>query len=336
MKNKKVFCEECRKDVDFIVYDKQMTGVIKGETYEYLGKVAYCADCELEIYVDEVNDFNLSALYSEYRKRNNIISLDEILKICSMYNIGKRPLSLLLGWGEQTFSRYCDGDVPTKQYSDILKKIYEEPLFYKQILEENKNNIKTETAYKKSKMAVDQLIGKDLQGKSKIYMAIEYLLHKCEDVTPLALQKALYFAQGFHYAFYKKFLFKEDCKAWVHGPVYPDVYCRYKDYKCDPIKPAGEIENFNFKPSELAVLESIAKNLCCYSGKVLEKFTHFEGPWLLARENLKEEESSDKIISKEDLAKYFESVKEKYKMKDPSDIKLYSQKMFQKIYLSST
>lgn len=122
MKNRKVFCEECRRDVDFIVNDKQMVGIIKGETYEYTGKVAYCIDCESEIYVDEVNDFNLRALYDEYRKKNDIISLDEVLKICSKYGIGKRPLSLLLGWGEQTFSRYCDGDIPTKQYSDILKK----------------------------------------------------------------------------------------------------------------------------------------------------------------------------------------------------------------------
>jgi len=37
---------------------------------------------------------------------------------------------LLLGWGEQTFSRYCDGDLPTKQYSEILKKIYDDQHYY--------------------------------------------------------------------------------------------------------------------------------------------------------------------------------------------------------------
>lgn len=331
MKNRKVFCEECRRDVDFIVNDKQMVGIIKGETYEYTGKVAYCIDCESEIYVDEVNDFNLRALYDEYRKKNDIISLDEVLKICSKYGIGKRPLSLLLGWGEQTFSRYCDGDIPTKQYSDILKKIYEDPFFYNQILEENKNNLKTEIAYKKSKMTVEQLIGKDSNEKSKINMVIEYLLNQCEDITPLALQKSLYYIQGFYYAFYNKFLFEEDCQAWVHGPVYPDIYYRYRDFKLDPIACTAEIDDSVFTSSEIAVLDSIAKHLCCYSGKVLEKFTHSEFPWLSARGNLTEAELSDQIIRKEDIGRYFESVKEKFNMINPNDIKSYAQTMFERI-----
>lgn len=47
---------------------------IKGVTYDYKGKIAYCSDCKSEIYVDYVNDFNLDALYDEYRKKNNILS----------------------------------------------------------------------------------------------------------------------------------------------------------------------------------------------------------------------------------------------------------------------
>ncbi|MEG2548568.1 MAG: hypothetical protein RSA60_09020, partial [Eubacterium sp.] len=138
MRERKVFCEECRNDVTFTVINKQMDGTIKGETYTYLGKVAHCIDCNSEIYVEEINDYNLKVLYDKYREKQGIIPLDVILKISEKYAIGKRPLSLLLGWGEQTFSRYCDGDVPTKQYSEILQKIYDEPKYYEQILEENK------------------------------------------------------------------------------------------------------------------------------------------------------------------------------------------------------
>lgn len=331
MKNKKVFCEECRKDVNFTIIDKQMIATIKGETYNYMGKIAYCIDCKSEIYVNEVNDFNLKALYDEYRKKNDIISLEKILKICSKYEIGKRPLSLLLGWGEQTFSRYCDGDIPTKQYSDILKKIYNDPFFYNKILEENKHNLKTEAAYKKSKRTVDKLIGKDSNENSKINMVIKYLLNKCEDITPLALQKSLYYVQGFYYAFYNKFLFVEDCQAWVHGPVYPDVYDRYKDYKFDHIECNVEIDYSVFISSEIAILDSVVKNFCCYSGKVLEKFTHSESPWLSARGSLTEEETSNQIIHKKDIGKYFESVRKKYNMINPNDIESYSQTMFKKI-----
>lgn len=75
----------------------------------------------------------------------------EKIKFKNYFKIGKRPLSLLLGWGEQTFSRYCDGDMPTKQYSDILKRIYEDPIYYLSVLEDNKDRLKSMISYEKSK-----------------------------------------------------------------------------------------------------------------------------------------------------------------------------------------
>ena len=90
-------------------------------------KEAFCAECGSHIYVAEISDTNLRALYDVYRQANGIIALAMIREIPMKYAIGKRPLSLLLGWGEQTFSRYYDGDMPTKQYSDILVRIYNEP-----------------------------------------------------------------------------------------------------------------------------------------------------------------------------------------------------------------
>ena len=327
----KVFCEECRNDVEFTVVNESMNGTVKGETYTYLGKVAHCTDCGSEVYVSDVNDYNLRVLYDMYREKHSIISLDSVLKIPEKYAIGKRPISLLLGWGELTFSRYCDGDVPTKQYSDILQKIYADPEYYCKILEENKGNLKTESAYKKSRKAVDKLLNNIISEESKIDFAIEYLLNQCEDITPLALQKALYYIQGFYYAFNRTFLFSEDCQAWIHGPVYRDIYFRYKDYKFDPIKFSNEVDDSIFSSSEKAVLESVVKHICCYSGKVLEKFTHFETPWLTARGNLKSTEPSDNIMTKEEIGKYFDSVREKYKMINPNDIKAYAETMFKQI-----
>ena len=65
---------------------------------------------------------------------------------------------MLLGWGEQTYSRYCDGDIPNKQYLDILNKIYENPVFYSELIENNKEKLPSEIAYKNSKEAVDKIL----------------------------------------------------------------------------------------------------------------------------------------------------------------------------------
>lgn len=328
-----VFCENCRNDVSYTTTTVSMTGTIKGIEYQYTGKEAHCTDCGALVYTPEINDYNLKALYDEYRTAHGIISLEHILEIPEKYAIGKRPLSLLLGWGEQTFSRYCDGDMPTKQYSEILTKIHDDPKYYSEILETGKGSLKSISAYEKSKKAVDSLLSltADTVSKTKISFAIKYLLDQCEDITPLALQKALYYIQGFYNAFYNVFIFSEDCEAWTHGPVYTDIYFHYRDYHFDPISYHEAVDDSILTTQEKAIYDSVIKYICCYSGKVLEHFTHNETPWLAARGNLPISDPSEHIITKKSIHEYFSAVKAKYNMVTPNDIRAYTQDMFQSL-----
>jgi len=323
-----VFCEACRNDVAFVETFAPMVGTIKDKTYHYVGKEAHCADCGAELFIPEFSDYNLRALYDVFRKENGIISLEQIREITEKYAIGKRPLSLLLGWGEQTFSRYAEGDIPTKQYSDILFRIYNDPAFYFELLEANKGNLKSDFAYEKSHRTVWAMLSPCTSASSKIDTVIEYLLNQCEDITPLALQKALYYIQGFFFAFYNYFLFTEDCEAWIHGPVYREIYYRYKDYRYDPIEIAVDFDGSVFSSEEKAIYDGVINHICCYSGKVLEHFTHNEAPWLISRGALPVSVPSDHIIEKKLIGDYFNSVKAKYNMICPSDIKKYAQYMF--------
>ncbi len=329
MKEKKVFCYECRNDVAYTVKEENMVGKLKGDEYSYIGKIGYCENCKTEVYIPEVDDYNLKVLYDIYRRKNNIIPLEKIMKIPEMYDIGKRPLSVLLGWGEQTFTRYLDGDMPTKQYSEILQKIYDNPKTYIKIVEENKE--KAISAYEKSKRKVENLLEMNGDEPSKIDEVIEYVLVECEDITPLALQKVLYYIQGFYYAFYGKFEFDNDCEAWVHGPVYKDIYFKYSQYRFNPIESQKECNTSIFSTTEKTVIDSVIKNLSCYSGKILEKFTHSEKPWLETRGELPPDVVSNRIVSKELVGQYFLDVKEKYEMLSPADIKVYSDMMFDRI-----
>ena len=327
----KTFCEECRNDVEYTTASVPMTGTIKGKAYHYTGTEARCADCGNLVFVPEISDDNLRSLYNVFREENGIVSLDVICAIPEKYDIGKRPLSLLLGWGELTFSRYCDGDIPTRQYSDILQRIYNEPQFYSELLEANKANLKSQRTYEKTRRAVDALLSVDAPSNSKINAVIQYLLYQCEDITPLALQKALYYIQGFHFAFYRTFLFPEDCQAWTHGPVYRDIYFRYRDYRFDPIEKTTTFDTSVFSASEKAICDSVINNICCYSGKILERFTHNETPWLTTRGDLPDSAPSDRIIEKSVIGAYFDAVKAKYNMVNPRDIKDYAQDMFHQI-----
>ena len=327
----KTFCEECRNDVEYTTASVPMTGTIKGKEYHYTGTEARCADCGNLVFVPEISDDNLRSLYNVFREENGIVSLDVICAIPEKYDIGKRPLSLLLGWGELTFSRYCDGDIPTRQYSDILQRIYNEPQFYSELLEANKANLKSQRTYEKTRRAVDALLSVGIPSNSKINTVIQYLLYQCEDITPLALQKALYYIQGFHFAFCRTFLFSEDCQAWTHGPVYRDIYFRYRDYRFDPIEKTTTFDTSVFSASEKAICDSVINNICCYSGKILERFTHNEAPWLTTRGDLPDSAPSDRIIEKSVIGAYFDAVKAKYNMVNPRDIKDYAQDMFQQL-----
>ena len=64
------FCEECRKDVEYTVSDVPMTGKIKDVGYHYMGKEARCVNCHDRLYIPEINDYNLDALYKARNSKN--------------------------------------------------------------------------------------------------------------------------------------------------------------------------------------------------------------------------------------------------------------------------
>jgi uncharacterized phage-associated protein len=175
------------------------------------------------------------------------------------------------------------------------------------------------------------LLDEHIDAASKVEQVIDYLLFCCEDITPLALQKALYYIQGFYYAFTESFLFGEDCEAWQHGPVYRDIYTCYSGYRYRPIAGEAGFDVSVFTDVEKAIIDSIVRNFCCYSGKILGRFTHSEMPWLKTRGNLPADASSNRIIPKEDLGRYFAAVKQKYNLLTPDDIAIYARVMFERV-----
>ncbi len=327
MSNNTVFCENCREDVSYSVKKEAAAQTFKGEAVEFENAVALCDKCGNEVFAAELHDANLASLYDAYRLQNGIPSAECICDIPVRYAIGKRPLSVLLGWGELTFTRYCDGDMPTKQYADILKRLYDEPEYYLSILEEQKAAV-SPSSYRKSKAAVMGLLGTPDGSDSKLERTVKYILSRCDDITNLALQKSLYYVQGFYFAFHNAFLFEDDCEAWVHGPVYKEIYHHYAKYGFDSIGGESGYDDYDFTADERVLIDSVIRYFCCYSGKTLERFTHVETPWLKTRGDLPPNAPSDRTIGKDLIGDYFTAVKSKYTMLTPADIKAYSTEMF--------
>lgn len=329
------FCEECHDMVAYLTEDIMMEKVVKGKFIKFEGRRAYCPTCKNDLYVDSIHDYNLTQLDAAYRKAEKLITVEEILSLLEMYDIGKRPLACLLGWGEVTLNRYVDGAIPTRNYSNTLFEILNDSKAFENLLEKNRDAI-SDVAYNKSKAAIShaqQSAFKESADENKIESVAKYLLLNLKEVTPLALQKLLYYSQGFVKVFKGKYLFKNDCEAWVHGPVYADVYHKYKRFGCDPIDVTMpfNMNELNITSSEKEVLDSVINHFGCYSGKVLEKMTHSESPWLETRAGLSDSDLSKEVIQKDLIASYFEKIKQKYDMLNTSDIKDYSRDLFFKL-----
>lgn len=127
---------------------------------------------------------------------------------------------------------------------------------------------------------------------------------KHRPVSNLKLQKLLYYAQAWYLVFHRDPLFDEEIQAWVHGPVVPTVFRRYKDFKWSPISPQP--------PSDVShnVMEHLNEVWRVYgkaSGYELEKLTHAENPWRDARAGLPSDASSHRVISKGSMRRFYQS-----------------------------
>lgn len=279
-------------------------------------------------------DKSIFFLYNviEGRKmKEKVIKKEEIEELLEKYKIGKKPLSLVLGWGEVTIIRYLDGQEPDLFHSNILLSIknnYHEFLKY---LEKNKELI-TPIAYKKAYNQVMKL--KLEEDQSNIYLIAKYIIAKMEDTTPLVLQKLLYYIEGFSLALLDNKIFSTRCEAWVHGPVYPEIYTRFKEYQYHSIerKEFSEYTTLtSLSQEKVQLIDEVIKNFGCYSGKILEEMTHQTLPWLKAREGVEIKESSNRKILISDMQGFFKEICYQYQISSPKDISRYSKKMFQRI-----
>ncbi len=126
-------------------------------------------------------------------------------------------------------------------------------------------------------------------------------------ITPLKLQKILYYTQGYYLAMNDKELFKEDFEAWAHGPANPEIYDTYKKYGHGAID-APEINNVpSFNEDLVDFLYSIWNTFGIYDGKYLENMTHNETPWIEARKGYQPGEACSNVISKESMKVFFKT-----------------------------
>lgn len=129
-------------------------------------------------------------------------------------------------------------------------------------------------------------------------------------ISPLKLQKLLYYCQAWHYTIFDEILFDENIQAWAHGPVVVSQYHRFKDLMMNE---AINIKDLNIKvPKFPERTENLLKEVMSIYGEhsayYLEQLTHKERPWKETRGNLEPYAASNKVIPLELMKEYYSYV----------------------------
>lgn len=100
-----------------------------------------------------------------------------------------------------------------------------------------------------------------------------------ENITNLKLQKLVYYAQGFHLAWYGEPLFREPIEAWAHGPVVRPLYFEYQKYGAKPLPTPPDFDPAAIDDQTRELLDEVYQVYGQYSAWGLRNLTHEEAPW---------------------------------------------------------
>lgn len=145
-----------------------------------------------------------------------------------------------------------------------------------------------------------------------------------DQVSPMKIQKLVYFAHGWHLAFYDTPLVSESVQAWKYGPVFPTLYAEFREFGRHSItRLAREVEierrpegGFLIRQSEPRIdpTDRSAKSLVRkvwdqignYTGVQLSSLTHRSGtPWHTIASQFGSESPSAVAIPNDLIKDYF-------------------------------
>lgn len=155
-----------------------------------------------------------------------------LLAMMQRYEIGKKPLAKLLGWGETTVMRYLDGVEPNAEFLRRIEQL-KNPWEYAMLLEKN-GDVLTGTAYRKTKRAVYREIFCDRSTE-----AMQYVVSLADgDIAPYRVIAVLYYAQVCSMVLRGLPLFEEEAEFAVKANVvYPRLYRQMKLYGIKMLRP---------------------------------------------------------------------------------------------------
>lgn len=119
-------------------------------------------------------------------------------------------------------------------------------------------------------------------------------------ISPLRLQKLLYYSQGWSLALLDRFLFADPIEAWQFGPVVPAVYQQFAGRSSGLALGDFAPPSSGLDPIVTRLLDAVWREYAQFTPGQLVTMTHSEAPWREAWES-----GMRSRITHEAMAKFF-------------------------------
>ncbi|MDD4204328.1 MAG: type II toxin-antitoxin system MqsA family antitoxin [Acholeplasmataceae bacterium] len=136
---RKQYCHNCQREHTIKEVKEFREYTIKGTKVSGEITILRCENCGEEIYNKENEINNDRILFDDYKRKNNLLTSQEIKAMRENYGLSQSILAKLLGFGEKTITRYENGAIQDKTH-DLLMRLASVESNFLQLWETNKNN----------------------------------------------------------------------------------------------------------------------------------------------------------------------------------------------------
>ena len=140
-------CPICNK-IHLLEQRKRLTrSIVKDETVDYEEIYFLCPfgdEDENEFVTSGLMDDNLLKARDAYRQKKGLLTSSEIANIRSYYGLSQSDFSALLGWGDVTVTRYESKTIQDETYDNIMRMVYENPMFALECIDKHKDRFTPE------------------------------------------------------------------------------------------------------------------------------------------------------------------------------------------------
>lgn len=214
--------------------------VFRKEEYEYTHICYKCVDTEETFTTTQMDVINTAQVYNGYRTKHGIPFPDEIKDIRSRYELSASKMSKILGFGDNQYRLYENGEIPSLTNGRVLKAI-QSPQTFETFVDAAKDTLSEEEYLKikkrleeyKDKAFMDRLFcnliygndgrskynGYAMQSISKLKNVILFFIEKFKGVFVTQMNKLLFYTDFLSYRECGQAITGLEFKAIQYGPV---------------------------------------------------------------------------------------------------------------------